>query len=318
MEEFDDYEKYLELEEAYRPKVRAGRRPRAGKNSKSQRNPGPTVEVSDFVDDPSTWVPTYVAPLDDRHHERQWVVNSVAPFYRNNQITDVTRRVKGGKEANVYCCTAHPATGVELIAAKLYRPRMLRTLKNDAIYKAGRQLRDEEGKQLKGRREKLAISQKTRFGKHLDMVWWIGNEFRVQHKLFEAGANVPRPIAHEGNTILMEYIGDESFAAPTLIDVSLGSDEAAGLFLRTISNIQLIPPHHIVHGDLSAFNILYWEERLYIIDFPQVVDARLNPNAFMLLTRDVERVCGYFLHFGVRSDSGRISNDLWFRYMGGP
>ena len=85
----------------------------------------------------------------------------------------------------------------------------LRTLKNDAIYKSGRQLRGEDGKELKGRREKLALIPKTRFGQHLDMVWWIQNEFSVQQKLYEAGADVPRPIRHNGNTILMEYVGDE-------------------------------------------------------------------------------------------------------------
>ena len=317
MNEYNDYEKYNELEEAYRPKGRAARREKARKKSTAHSGADLTTEVTDFVDDPSAWVPSCVASIDPKHHERQWVISSIAPFYRNNVVTDVTRRVKAGKEANVYCCTAHPATGVELIAAKLYRPRMLRTLKNDALYKAGRQLRDEEGKQLKGRREKLAIAQKTRFGNQLDMVWWIGNEFRSQQRLYDAGANVPRPIGHEGNTILMEYIGDESLPSPTLIDVSLESDEAAALLSRTLDNIRLMLDNHIVHGDLSAYNILYWDEELTIIDFPQVVDARINPNAFMLLARDVERVCGYFSRYGVRSEPGRISRDLWSQYMGG-
>ena len=317
MNEYNDYEKYIELEEAYRPKGRAARREKARKKSTAHSAADLTAEVTDFVDDPSAWVPTCVASIDPKHHERQWVISSIAPFYRNNVVTDVTRRVKAGKEANVYCCTAHPATGVELIAAKLYRPRMLRTLKNDALYKAGRQLRDEEGKQLKGRREKLAIAQKTRFGNQLDMVWWIGNEFRSQQRLYDAGANVPRPIGHEGNTILMEYIGDESLPSPTLIDVSLESDEAAALLSRTLDNIRLMLDNHIVHGDLSAYNILYWDEELTIIDFPQVVDARINPNAFMLLARDVERVCGYFSRYGVQSEPGRITRDLWSQYMGG-
>jgi catechol 2,3-dioxygenase-like lactoylglutathione lyase family enzyme len=46
------------------------------------------------------------------------------------QILDVLRRVKGGKEANVYCCRTHPSTGVDLLAAKLYRPRMFRNLRS--------------------------------------------------------------------------------------------------------------------------------------------------------------------------------------------
>jgi RIO kinase 1 len=316
MDKYEAYEKYLELEEEYSPRERAARRAKPRPAGKASKRPDTLAQLTDFVDDPSVWVPSCVASIDPKHHERQWLIESVSPFYRDNVITDVVQRVKSGKEANVYCCTAHPATGVELIAAKLYRPRMLRTLKNDAIYKAGRQLRDEEGKEMKGRREKLALRQKTRFGQNLDMTWWIGNEFRVQSTLFEAGANVPRPIGHNGNTILMDYVGDESLPAPTLSDVSLARDEARGLFRLVIDNIRLMLENHCVHGDLSAYNILYWEEAISIIDFPQVVDARSNPNARVLLQRDVKRVCGYFARFKVESDPERIVRDLWIPYMG--
>ncbi len=63
--------------------------------------------------------PTYVGSK----YERLWVLSWLGPFYDNKQITDVLHRVKGGKEANVYCCAAHPDTGLELMAAKVYRPR---------------------------------------------------------------------------------------------------------------------------------------------------------------------------------------------------
>lgn len=317
MDKYEAYEKYSELEEdiATRwPENRYGK-PRPGKKRKPRVHPK-LNNLTDFNDNVADWVPTCAASLDPKHHERQWLINSVAPFYRDNIITDVIRRVRGGKEANVYCCTAHPATGVDLVAAKLYRPRTLRTLKNDAIYKAGRQLRDEEGKQLKGRREKLALAQKTRFGKQLDMVWWIGNEFASQKKLFEAGANVPRPISHNANTILMDYVGDEQLPAPTLIDVALSYAEAKVLFALVLDNIRLMLNHHLIHGDLSPYNILYWNETIHIIDFPQMVEARHNPHAYALLKRDVGRVCGYFAKFGVQSDPYQLSEDLWIPYMG--
>ncbi len=193
---------------------------------------------------------------------------------------------------------------------------MMRTLKNDALYKSGRDLRNEEGKLIKGRREKLALVQKSRFGQHLDMVWWINNEYSVQRTLFEAEADVPRPIGHNGNTILMDYVGDAGQAAPLLSDVSLDREEAAVLFDVIMDNIRLMLEHHFVHGDLSAFNILYWEEKIYIIDFPQVVNARVNPNARMLLQRDVTRICDYFARFKVKSNPAQITHTLWEPYMG--
>lgn len=316
MDKYEAYEKYQQFDET---EYDRGSATRYAKTRPAKKKPSPAVvhaQLSDFDDNVSAWVPSYAAALDPLHHERQWLIDSVGPFYRENVITDVTRRVKGGKEANVYCCTAHPASGVDLIAAKLYRPRMLRTLKNDAVYKAGRQLRGEDGKLMKGRREKLALAQKSTFGKQLDMTWWIGNEFSTQQKLFEAGAAVPRPIGHNGNTILMDYVGDEWQAAPTLIDSAPAPGEAADLFALIMDNVALFLNHHLVHGDLSPYNILYWDGTAVIIDFPQMVDARVNPHAYELLRRDIARVCAYFARFGVRADAEGLARDLWLPYMG--
>lgn len=315
MDKYDLYEQYQEYDEYYPTEKGAFRY----SNKPAKKKPKPAevqAQLSDFDESVSAWVPTYAAALDPRHHERQWLIDSVASFYRDNVITDVTQRVKGGKEANVYCCTAHPAAGVDLIAAKLYRPRMLRTLKNDAIYKSGRQLRGEDGKLMKGRREKVALAQKTRFGKHLDMVWWINNEYRTQQKLFEAGAAVPQPIGHNGNAILMHYIGDERMPAPALIDTTPEPGKAKRLFGFILDNVHLMLQNHLIHGDLSAYNILYWDGTAVIIDFPQMVDARVNPNAFKLLRRDIARVCSYFARFGVRADAEQLAQDMWLPYMG--
>ncbi len=73
--------------------------------------------------------------------------------------------------------------------------------------------------------------------------------------------------------------------------------------------------HHVVHGDLSPYNVLYWQGRPVIIDFPQAVDARENPNAQMLLARDVANVCRYFARQGVDCDPVAIADELWGRYM---
>ena len=316
MDKFEAFEKYEAYQ--YQDNSREARRSRSGPRRQQKDRQARQVmrEIRKMDDGIETWVPTYAKALDPRHHERQWVTESVGHFYRDQIITDVTRLVKGGKEANVYACTGHPVTGIPLIAAKLYRPRMLRHLKNDAVYKAGRQLRDAEGKQIKGRREKLALRKKTSFGKEVDIQWWIGNEYRTQTQLFEAGANVPKPIAHQGNTILMAYIGDEYGPAPTLSEVRLPQAEAEQLFRCVMDNVALMLENHLIHGDLSAYNILYWEGTVCLIDFPQMVEARHNPHAYELLERDITRVCEYFAGFGLERDPVALAHDLWDPYMG--
>lgn len=323
MSKYDFHELYSDYEyedhgrNAHRQQPKTKKKQKGdGRSPKITANDQKMDEIRQMDDSQESWVPSYAAALDPMHHERQWVIDSVAPFYHDALITDVTRLIKGGKEANVYTCTANPHPGFDLVAAKLYRPRMLRHLKNDAIYKAGRQLRDEEGKQMKGRRVKLALRKKTNFGKHVDIMWWINNEYSVQKKLYDAGADVPQPLAHAGNTILMEFIGDEYGSAPTLSEVTLNSSEAEPLFQRVMGNVALMLDCHHIHGDLSAYNILYWEGELTIIDFPQMVEARHNPHAYELLLRDVTRVCDYFNRFGVTADPQTLTDDLWLPYMG--
>ena len=72
--------------------------------------------------------PTFLA----HQRDRPWVLSSLATFYEDDLITDVLAVVKSGKEATVYCCAAHPSTELEYVAAKVYRPRMFRSLRNDA------------------------------------------------------------------------------------------------------------------------------------------------------------------------------------------
>ena len=90
--------------------------------------------------------------LGSSRHEREWIFTYLGQLYNAEFITDVLRRVKGGKEANVYCCTSRTAQGEELLAAKLYRPRMFRNLRNDARYRQGRAVLDERGKMVRDER----------------------------------------------------------------------------------------------------------------------------------------------------------------------
>ena len=68
---------------------------------------------------------------------------------------------------------------------------------------------------------------------------------------------------------------------------------------------------HVVHGDLSAYNLLYSGDRLRVIDLPQAVDARSNPHARRLLAGDVANVCRYFASQGADAEPGTFATELW-------
>jgi RIO kinase 1 len=262
--------------------------------------------------------PTYKASHHD-HGEHLWLVETLSGFYADNLIDDVLRSIKGGKEANVYLCRAHASTGVPFMAAKVYRPRKHRSLKNDAIYREGRGILGEGGKTVKARDKRVgrAMQNMTRFGQELRQGSWIGHEHETLRRLGEAGVDVPRTFALGDGAILMDYLGDENGAAPTLQDVALEPENAKRLFGRAIGNIERMLACDCIHADLSAYNILFWQGRITIIDFPQAVDPRINRHAETLLLRDVTRVCQYFGRQGVTANAADISADLWSRYQYG-
>ncbi|MHA1909603.1 MAG: RIO1 family regulatory kinase/ATPase domain-containing protein [Candidatus Thorarchaeota archaeon] len=126
---------------------------------------------------------------------------------------------------------------------------------------------------------------------------------------FEAGMNVPTPIGRVGNYLTMRLIGEGIEPAPQLKDVQLENPEDA---LDTILDQYLIMYTQVnyVHGDLSGYNILWWDNKPWIIDMPQAY--RVGPwadmkHVVMLLRRDIVNVLSYFKkHYGIRRDVDHI------------
>ena len=249
-------------------------------------------------------------------YEEGWLLDSLRAFYDEGLIVDVLAQVKGGKEASVYLCEAHPSTGTDLLAAKVYRPRRFRNLSNDKMYRNGRDVLTADGRPAKTTDHRLmrAIGKKTAFGVQASHTSWLMHEYKALEQLYRAGGAVPEPIASSENAILMTYLGDAHMAAPTLQEVRLETDEREPLFQEILRNVELMLEFELIHGDLSSYNVLYWEGQVVIIDFPQVVDLYANRDARFVLERDVRRICEYFGRQGVKSDPVRIVDDLWGCY----
>ncbi|HEU5375869.1 MAG TPA: RIO1 family regulatory kinase/ATPase [Ktedonobacteraceae bacterium] len=246
-----------------------------------------------------------------------WLLSSLTPLYDQRLIVDVLHEAHSGKEATVFCCTAHPDTGQEFLAAKIYRPRMFRSLRNDAIYRYSRVQRDEEGQAEHGNsRRGSAATRKSEKSRAAQVASWIEYEYQTQRIVYEHGAAVPRPFAQIGNTVLMEYIGAKDQPAPRLSDVILEPEEAQEHFACIIQNIELALTHGRIHGDLSAYNILYWQGKVTLIDFAQAVDPYHNSDVFSLFARDIERVCQHFALYDIEANASSLAREIWTRHMG--
>ncbi len=248
-------------------------------------------------------------------HESEWLIDSLGHLYEEQWLDDVLRLLQGGKEASVYLCLGNTTVLATYLAAKVYRPRRFRSLKKDHIYREGRANLDADGNVIINGGQIHAMRKRTAFGLELLHTSWIEHEYQTMQLLDAAGADVPKVFARGHNAILMEYIGGTEMPAPTLITVDLPAGEASILFERVIQNIEIMLSSERVHGDLSAYNILYWQGDIKLIDFPQAINPNENRNAYRIFERDLARICEYFTRQGVRNaDPGKLAPGLWKTY----
>lgn len=233
----------------------------------------------------------------------------LAALHEDGLIASVRFLVKSGKEATVYACepAAHllPLCPNGLVAAKLYRPREGRGFQNDAVYRNGRH--------IGATRVRRAAANKSAFGRAYLFDAWIAHEANALSALHAAGVPVPRLVATADSAVLMAFIGDETGAAPRLCEVVLEPDDATRHLAALLAAIETMLRAGYIHGDLSPFNLLYFEGAVTIIDLPQAVDPGKNANALELLTRDIARVCEYFASCGARNvprDSARLAGAM--------
>jgi RIO kinase 1 len=208
--------------------------------------------------------------------------------------------LKTGKEADVHLLErAVPGTGRRAVmAAKRYRTAEHRMFHRDAGYLEGRRVRRS--------REMRAMTNRTAFGRDLLSGQWAGAEFGALAMLWSDGVAVPYPVQHSGTELLLEFLGDDDgHAAPRLAQLRPDEDQVVDLWEQLTAALLGLARRGLTHGDLSAYNVLVHEDRLVVIDLPQVVDVVGNPNGPGFLERDVRRIGDWFVAHGLPPEAGQ-------------
>lgn len=217
--------------------------------------------------------------------------------------------LKTGKEADVHVLrrwvpdgTTEPQQDV-LMAAKRFRSNKHRLFHRDAGYLEGRRVRRS--------REMRAMAKRTEFGKELVSGQWAGAEFTALAELHTHGLPVPYPVQLDGAEMLMEFIGTaDGVAAPRLAQTRPDPPLLAELFEQLRDALLLLAGMGWAHADLSAYNVLLHDDRLVLIDWPQIVDVIGNPQGFDFLHRDCLTICRWFSGRGLDIDAEVLFGDL--------
>lgn len=212
--------------------------------------------------------------------------------------------LKTGKEGDVFLLErADPHTGAGVVlAAKRYRSPEHRTFHRSATYVEGRRVRRS--------RDARALARKSAYGREVAAGQWAWAEWQALVRLWSAGLPVPYPVQIDGTELLMEWIGHDGETAPRLAQTRPSARQSIARFDQLREAMALMVEQGLVHGDLSAYNILVEGERLVLIDLPQVTVLVANPHGFDLLLRDCRNVCAWFTARGHEVDPDELFADL--------
>ena len=195
--------------------------------------------------------------------------------------TEVRRLISAGKEADVYLCAYNGAP----LAVKAYR--LYRT-----SHRGGRPIKVDT------------------------MSWLAAEEFEMMRQAWKVGAPVPTPARRVENLLSMRYLGESDRPAPRLHDVRL---EAATEFLQAVlTGVDGLAAAGIVHSDLSAFNILVYEDKPYFIDFADAIRVDRTggvPWVRLTLAREAlvhgfRALGNYFRRYGLAIDAEGRANRI--------
>jgi len=211
-------------------------------------------------------------------------------------IDEVLRPLKSGKEAAVYIVRS----GDEIRCAKVYKDLAQRSFQQRVQY--------QEGRKVRGSREARAIGKASKYGRKQQEVAWKNAEVDALYQLRDAGMRVPEPFGYFHGVLVMELVTDaEGSSAPRLGEVELSAQTAREYHCVLVQQVVRMLCTGLIHGDLSAYNVLVGPDGPVIIDFPQVVSAAGNNAARAMLLRDVNNLTAHL---------GRWAPDLFETWYG--
>ncbi len=136
---------------------------------------------------------------------------------------------------------------------------------------------------------------------------WVKREYNNLLKARKARVSVPEPITFLNNVIVLGFIGKGNDIALKLKDEI--PENKKQFFNKIINNIKKLHKAGLVHGDLSAFNILNFDEDPIFIDFSQSTTLE-HPVAKEYLDRDVKNICKFFVKLGLKIDEKEIIKSI--------
>lgn len=143
---------------------------------------------------------------------------------------------------------------------------------------------------------------------------WAEKEFHNLNRLKRNHILCPETIALKKHVLIMEYVGRNSVPALKLKDAVLSDAEWSVAYEEVVDIMhKMYNQARLVHADFSEYNILWHDERCWVIDVAQAVEPT-HPGALEFLMRDCGNIVTFFSKKGVPNIPKK--EDLFFSITG--
>ena len=228
------------------------------------------------------------------------------PLVEDGLVDEVILQLMSGKEAMVFVVRC----GEEMRCAKVYKEANKRSFRQSVDYREGRKVRNS--------RQARAMEKGTRYGRKAQEESWQSTEVDALYRLAAAGVRVPKPHNFHEGVLLMELVTDgDGNPAPRLNDLEFTAEQARTHHCILMMQVVRTLCAGVVHGDLSAYNVLVGAAGPVLIDLPQAVDAAGNNHAGSMLERDVANLTTYLGRFAPELLTTEYGKEIWSLYEQG-
>jgi len=123
---------------------------------------------------------------------------------------------------------------------------------------------------------------------------WAEKEMRNYRRIYSAKIPTPKPILLKSHVLVMEFLGENGWPSPRLKDAQLSERRLREAYVQTVLILRhMYQRCRLVHGDFSEYNLLWHNNRVYVIDVSQSVEND-HPSALDFLRKDISNVNDYF------------------------
>lgn len=123
---------------------------------------------------------------------------------------------------------------------------------------------------------------------------WAEKEMHNLMKMRKFEIPCPDVVALKKHVLIMSFLGKDSVPAPKLKEANLDEKQLENAYQQCLQLIKdLYHKCNLVHADFNQFNLLWHEEKVWVIDVSQSVEP-IHPMGYEFLLRDCQNVFKFF------------------------